>query len=216
MFNPPSRGDPFQPAKSYYHERMTLQTAGSTVNCHKCIRRGNPFNFEPEHQIEKVKANSQFSRRLDTHIIDFNKRTGHGTITDGFFSAHEGRFETNPTSSFCGGEIQRYSLIRPGTTDDSQRNSTSRGRWTFTTNDYFDVTSVKRPLVAHQANTPSIRLGNYAKRKPDDYFYLPGKAPRATETAGHGGLYYSCDNYDKIVYSASVSNTVPFAKEKNR
>ena len=123
MLHPPVKNDPFQPVKSYYHERMTLQTAGSTVNCHKCIRRGNPFNFEPEHVIEKNKTNSQFTKRLDSHIIDFNKRTGHGTITDGYVTAHESRFESNPTSGLCGGEIQRLSLVRAGTANNTSQST---------------------------------------------------------------------------------------------
>lgn len=186
------------------------------MNCHKCIRRGTPFVFEPEHIIEKNKTNNQFSKREDSHIIDFNKRTGHGSITDGYFTVSDGRFESNPTSGFCGGEVQRLSLTRAGTASNSQDKSSSRARWTWTTNDYLDMTSVKRPLIAHQANVPAIRIGQYAKRRPESYFHLPGKAPRAAETSGHGGMYYSCDNYDSIVYSNTVSNTVPFGEKKNR
>ena len=159
---------------------------------------------------------------MDTNIVDFRRTTGHGTITDGYYSAHESRFESWPASGFCGGAVQGptpvTSLMRTAgaTGGFSPSTPSARKRMAFEAearNSSADAAiRIKRPVVAHQANTPSIRIGDYAKRRPEGYFHLPGKAPMATETAGHGGLFYNCQNYDNIVWSRSLSNAVPFGK----
>ena len=132
-----------------------------------------------------------------------SKTKARAPFIEGYYSAHESRFESNPTSGFCGGEIQPYTPARshmkpfaPNTTDGGASTPSQyarRGAWVETRNSSADAGSrVRRPLVAHQANTPSIRLGEYARRTPKGYFYLQGKAPLATETSGHGGLFYDC------------------------
>ena len=54
--------------------------------------------------MEKA-ANAQYQTRLDTGVLDMRKTKARGSLTDGFYSAHENRFESNAASGFCGGSV---------------------------------------------------------------------------------------------------------------
>ena len=63
-------------------------------------------------------ANLHFPKRLDVNIVDMSKTKERDLITAGYYSAHDARFESNPTSGFCGGEVGPtpvISLMRTGT-----------------------------------------------------------------------------------------------------
>ena len=63
----------------------------------------------------------------------------------------------------------------------------------------------KRPLVANLSNVPSVKLDRYAGRVEKQYFYMPGKEPKPSQSEDHGGLYYSKDNYDKFFWRRPAS-----------
>ena len=165
-------------------------------------------------------ANHQFLKRPDVNVLDMSKTKPRAEIISGMYSAHEGRFDVNPASGFCGGTFGPTSSItspvftRVGTAPGASTNSAFARTSGFAEARYCLTAepSPRRPIVAHLPNTPSIRIGDYAKRTPRGYFHLPGKAPLPSETAGHGGLYYDCKNYDKVVWSRALSNTVPFGR----
>lgn len=184
-----------------------------------CIKRGTPFSIETDHALMRRTANHQFLKRPDVNVLDMSKTKPREDIISGQYSAHEGRFEAYPASGFCGGTIAPSSLASPaftrvGTAAGGTSTQSAFARTTGFADTRYSLSEsrARRPIVAHLPNTPSIRIGDYAKRTPRDYFHLPGKAPLPTETAGHGGLYYDCQNYDKVVWSRALSNTVPFGR----
>ena len=91
------------------------------MNCHTCIRRGSPFVFETDWELDKKSANNKFQKRLDSNVVEFRRTKGHGSIIDGYYSAHESRFESYAASGFCGGAVQGptgvTSLMRAGTAE---------------------------------------------------------------------------------------------------
>ena len=168
-------------------------------------------------------ANHQFLKRLDVKVMDMSKTKPRDDIISGMYSAHEGRFEANPASGFCGGTVAPSSLVSPAATRVGTAGGATSTHSAFARTTGFADTRLclsesrpRRPIVAHLPNTPSIRIGDYAKRTPRDYFHLPGRAPLPTETAGHGGLYYDCKNYDKVVWSRALSTAVPFGRAKEK
>ena len=182
----PMRENPFRPPSPYYRERKTLQAVASTINCSQCIKRGTPFVFEPTHLIEKRQVDGKFNSRLDASVLEFGKRGGHKSIVDGFYNPHESRFDAQPTSSLCGGEVYpahatSTSLLKDRSSKSSFSPIASRsyhGRG-FATYSKYNASAdtlhkLKRPAVPHQANVPSINLGSYAGRKPDTLFSIPG------------------------------------------
>ena len=191
---------------------------GSTVNCQSCIKKGTPFSHEDDYLLMSRTANHQFLKRPDVNVLDMSKTKPRDDLIAGMYSAHEGRFEANPASSLCGGTVAPSTVASPvmtrlGTAAGSTRSAFARTSELTEARYCFSAEPrQRRPIVAHLPNTPSIRIGDYAKRTPRGYFHLPGKAPLPSETAGHGGLYYDCKNYDKVVWSRALSNTVPFGR----
>ena len=61
-------------------------------------------------------ANHQFLKRLDVNVVDMSKLKPREDIISGFYSAHEGRFETNPASGFCGGTVAPTAVSSPAVT----------------------------------------------------------------------------------------------------
>ena len=58
-----------------------------------------------------MSANWQFQKRVDSHIVDISKNGEKKSFIEGHFRATDSRFETNPGSSFLGGEIMETSPL---------------------------------------------------------------------------------------------------------
>ncbi len=104
---PSLRPDPFQPAKSWYQDRSAHESipADSKHTCANCIRKGSPFSAFNDWEKQKISANWQFSARVNSHSMGFGGYCPHKTITEGYFNVTDSRFESNPGSTFCGGEV---------------------------------------------------------------------------------------------------------------
>ena len=61
---PSKRPTPFEPAKIWYNDR----TAAEVVLTRGSIRKSSPFPDFNDWEQQKVSANWQFSRRVDSHI----------------------------------------------------------------------------------------------------------------------------------------------------
>ena len=87
---PAKRPNPFQPPKSWYRERPQ----------HFSVE----FERESEYKRQTFSANQKYAR-IDKNIQDMGRHCPHGTITDNAKRVTDSRFETNPASSFLGGEV---------------------------------------------------------------------------------------------------------------
>ena len=77
----------------------------------------------------------------------------------------------------------------------------------------YQTYSEKRPIVANLSNVPTVKIANYSKRDPDKLFWGQGQHPLATETQGHGGLFYDKGKHDKFAWSSKMTNTVAFERK---
>ena len=57
-------------------------------------------------------------------------------------------------------------------------------------------------------------MGRYASRKPENLFSIPGQTPLASETGGHGGVFYNRTSYDKVNFSRSISSVNSFGTKQ--
>ena len=67
--------------------------------------------------------------------------------------------------------------------------------------------------MANLPNVPTVKIGNYAKRNSATLFYIPGQAPKPSDSEGHGGVYYNMENYGKVVWNNASSHVVPFERK---
>ena len=200
---PSERPDPFKPPKTCYVERTNLSSLPiSDHNCRNCIRKGSPFSAFNDWELQKISANWQFSSRVNSHNMSFSGYAPHKTIIEGYYKVTDSRFETNPGSSFCGGEVmdssatsQRLMLTAQGTggfgsgygtrkinsrtksfnvQSSTLSGQMSRSFYDTSRTQANELLGTKRPLVANQANVPTVKIASFSKRNPDTLFHLQG------------------------------------------
>lgn len=67
-------------------------------------------------------------------------------------------------------------------------------------------------IVPAQPNVQQIKLGEYAPRKPSQYFYVPSTGPEPEEKRGGCKYYEVQEAFDKFMVDARISKSLVFSR----